>query len=211
MAKKPTLHLSGNPEADRLLSADPLALLIGMVLDQQIRLEQAFAAPAILKERLGGTLDAAAIAAMDPGALAEVFSIRPALHRFPGSMAKRVHELCTVVTTDYDGDAANVWKSAQDGKQLFANIKALPGFGDQKARIFVALLGKQLGVNPPGWEDVSTPYSEPGSHRSVADIVDPHSMASVRDYKLAMKAKAKAASGASPAPAAKRRGASASR
>jgi uncharacterized HhH-GPD family protein len=198
MAKKPTLHLSGNPEADALLSADPLALVIGMVLDQQIRLEQAFAAPATLKERLGGSLDATAIAAMDPGALAEVFSVRPALHRFPGSMAKRVHELCVVVTSDYGGDAAKIWKSAKDGKQLFANVKALPGFGDQKARIFVALLGKQLGVRPPGWEDVSTPFSESGSHRSVADIVDAHSMATVRDYKLAMKAKAKAAAGTAP-------------
>lgn len=192
MAKKPQLHLSGDPEADKLLSDDPLALLIGMVLDQQVRLEFAFSAPAVLKQRLGGSLDPGGIAAMDPDQLAEVFSAKPALHRYPGSMAKRVHELCRVVTEDYGGDASGIWRDRASGKELFAAVKALPGFGEQKARIFVALLGKQLGVRPPGWEAVSAPYSDPGSHRSVADITDGASLDEVRDFKRTMKAQAKA-------------------
>lgn len=193
MAKKPQLHLSGDPDADKLISDNPLALLIGMVLDQQVRLELAFAAPAMLEERLGRPLDAADIAAMDPEHLAEVFAGKPALHRFPGSMAKRVHELCVMVTEQYGGDASKVWRSAKTGAQLLANIKALPGFGDRKARIFVALLGKQLGVRPEGWEAASTPFGEPGSLLSVADIVDGASMVQVRDHKAAMKKKAAAA------------------
>ena len=187
-----SLHLSGDPVADELLSTDPLALLIGMVLDQQVRLELAFSAPALLKERLGGTLDAGAIAAMDPDALAKVFSAKPALHRYPGSMAKRVHELCRVVCEEYGGDASQIYRRPDTGPSLLAAVKALPGFGEQKSRIFVALLGKQLGVRPPGWEAVSTPYSESGSHRSVADIVDPSTLDEVRDFKRSMKAAAKA-------------------
>jgi uncharacterized HhH-GPD family protein len=192
------LHLSGDPAADKLLSEDPLALLIGMVLDQQVRLEFAFSAPAILKERLGGTLDPGAVAAMDPEALAAVFSAKPALHRYPGSMAKRVHALCRVVSEDYGGDAAAIWGRPETGKELFAAVKALPGFGEQKARIFVALLGKQLGVRPPGWEDVSTPYSDAGSHRSVADITDNATLGEVRDFKRTMKAQAKAQKASTP-------------
>ncbi len=185
------LWLTGDPEADALLSTDPLALLLGMVLDQQIPMERAFAAPAALKERLGGSLDPAAISAMAPDALVEVFAAKPALHRFPRSMAGRVQEVCATVATTYDGDASAIWSTAPDGKALLKNLKALPGFGDQKAKIFLALLGKQLGVRPPGWEQAAGPYGEPGSHRSVADIDSPEALAKVRQFKQAMKAEAR--------------------
>lgn len=192
-----TLRLSQYPDADRLLSEDPLALLIGMVLDQQIPLERAFRSPYDLKERLGGRLDAADIAAMDPDRLAQVFAQPPALHRFHGSNAKRVQDLCRIVVDQYAGRAEAVWESAADGAELLARMRALPGFGDQKARIFVALLGKQLGVRPPGWEEAAGDYAAPGSHRSVADIDGPESLALVRRHKQEMKAAAKAASGRS--------------
>jgi uncharacterized HhH-GPD family protein len=187
-----SLYLSGDEAADELLGTDPLALLIGMVLDQQVPLERAFRSPYDLQERLGGHLDVNALASMDPEALAAVFSERPALHRFPTSMAGRVQELCSVIVESYGGDAAAVWTSATDGKQLLANVKALPGFGEQKARIFVGLLGKQLGVRPPGWERAAGPFGETGSFRSVADIDSPEALAKVRQYKQKMKAKAKA-------------------
>jgi uncharacterized HhH-GPD family protein len=186
------LYLSGDDAADTLLTKDPLALLIGMVLDQQIPLERAFKSPYDLQERLGRPLDAGDLASMDPDALAEVFSARPALHRFPRSMAGRVQEVCTLIVESYHGDAAAIWSTAEDGKQLLANVKALPGFGEQKARIFVALLGKQLGVRPPGWERAAAPFGESSSVRSVADIDSPESLAKVRQYKQRMKANAKA-------------------
>jgi uncharacterized HhH-GPD family protein len=186
------LFLSGQPEADSLLSEDPLALLIGMVLDQQVPLEKAFKSPFDLRERLDGTLDAATLASMDPEELAAVFSERPALHRFPRSMAGRVQELCALIVDTYHGDPAAIWTSAATGKELLANVKALPGFGEQKARIFVALLGKQLGVRPPGWEKAAGPFGEAGSFRSVADIDSPETLAKVRQFKQKMKAKAKA-------------------
>jgi uncharacterized HhH-GPD family protein len=186
------LFLSGEPEADTLLTDDPLALLIGMVLDQQVPLEKAFRSPFDLRERLGGTLDAAAVASMDPDALADLFSARPALHRFPRSMATRVQELCARIVDDYGGDASAVWTTAATGKNLLANVRALPGFGEQKARIFVALLGKQLGVRPPGWEKAAGQFGEKGSFRSVADIHSPETLAKVRRYKQEMKARAKA-------------------
>ena len=186
------LWLTGDTDADALLSSEPLALLIGMVLDQQVPMERAFKAPFDLRDRLGGALDPAAIAAMAPDTLAEVFAAKPALHRFPRSMAGRVQDVCAVVLADYGGDAASVWTSAQDGKTLLANVKALPGFGDQKARIFVALLGKQLGVRPTGWETAAGVYGESGSYRSVADIDSPEALAKVRQFKQAMKAEARA-------------------
>ena len=186
------LHLSGDPEADAVLSRDPLALLIGMVLDQQIPLEKAFSSPAELARRLGRPLDAAEIAAMDPDDLALLFKERPALHRFPGSMAGRVQEVCRTVAEDYANKAQNVWKGARDGQELFARVKALPGFGEQKAKIFVALLGKQLGVNPDGWRNASKPFGAEGTYLSVADITDAESMVKVRATKKAMKAKARA-------------------
>jgi uncharacterized HhH-GPD family protein len=187
------LHLSGEPEADKLISEDPLALLIGMVLDQQIPLEWAFGGPWRLKERLGGRLDAGEIAAMDPDALGKAFAERPALHRFPGSNAKRVHALAQIIVDEYDGDAAALWNTASSGEELYRRVKALPGFGEQKARIFVALLGKQLGVQPPGWAEAAGPYGQPGTLMSVADIKSPETLAEVRDYKRAKKAAAKAA------------------
>jgi uncharacterized HhH-GPD family protein len=184
------LHLSQVPEADELLTNDPLALLIGMVLDQQIPLERAFAAPYELAKRLGRPLDAAELADVDPDALGAVFARQPALHRFPGSMAKRVQALCRLVVNEYDGDAARVWTGAADGRQLLKRVSALPGFGTQKAKIFVALLGKQLDVTPPGWREACAPFGEEGSFRSVADITDAGTRDKVRDYKKQMKATA---------------------
>jgi uncharacterized HhH-GPD family protein len=186
------LYLSGDEPADELLTKDPLALLIGMVLDQQIPLERAFKSPFDLQQRLGGRLDAGRLASMDPEELAAVFSETPALHRFPKSMAGRVQDLCTLIVESYSGDAAGIWNSAATGQELLANVKALPGFGEQKARIFIALLGKQLGVRPPGWEKVASPFGETGSFRSVADIDSPEALTKVRQYKQQMKAKAKA-------------------
>jgi uncharacterized HhH-GPD family protein len=189
---KGTLSLAQDPAADALLSQDPLALLIGMVLDQQIPLEWAFKGPLMLQERIG-EYDAAALAARDPEELAKIFAERPALHRYPASMAKRVHELATAIVEDHGGDPAAVWTSASSGEELYKNVKALPGFGEQKARIFVALLGKQLGVRPKGWQEQAKEYGESGSYRSVADIVDEPSLGRVRQYKQEMKAAAKAA------------------
>jgi uncharacterized HhH-GPD family protein len=185
------MHLSQNPEADRLLSEDPLALLIGMVLDQQVPLERAFSSPLDLKNRLGGRLDAEEIAGMDPDKLAEVFMARPALHRFPAANAKRVQELCRIIVGEYGGRAAGVWEDAADGADLLRRVRALPGFGEQKARIFVGLLGKQLGVQPPGWEDAAGRFGAPDTYFSVADIVDAESLTRVRAYKAQLKAAAK--------------------
>ena len=196
-----TLHLSQNAEADALLSEDPLALLIGMVLDQQILLEWAFTAPLLLKERLGRDLDAADIAAMDPEALAAVFAQRPALHRYPGSMAKRVQELARQLVEDYDGRAEGVWETAKSGEQLYRQVRNLAGFGEQKARIFVALLGKQLGVQPRGWREQAGDYGKDNTYMSVADIVDGPSLTKVREYKQQQKAAAKAAKAARAAQA----------
>jgi uncharacterized HhH-GPD family protein len=186
------LYLSGDEAADELLTKDPLALLIGMVLDQQIPLERAFKSPFDLQQRLGGPLDAGRLASMDPEELAAVFSETPALHRFPKSMAGRVQDLCRLIVDSYGGDAAAIWTSATTGPELLAHVKALPGFGEQKARIFIALLGKQLGVRPPGWEKVASPFGETGSFHSVADIDSPEALTKVRQHKQQMKAKAKA-------------------
>ena len=189
-----SLHIAQNPEADRLISEDPLALLIGMVLDQQITLEKAFTSPLDLKNRLGGgPLDAAEIAAMDPDKLAALFSERPALHRFPAANARRVQELCRIVVDEYGGRAAAVWEGASSGAELYRRIKALPGFGEQKARIFIGLLGKQLGVQPPGWQEAAGRFGQPGTFLSVADVVDPASLGRVRAYKRQLKASTKAA------------------
>jgi uncharacterized HhH-GPD family protein len=186
------LYLSGDTEADAFLSEDSLALLIGMVLDQQVPLERAFSSPRDLRDRLGGQLDAGAIAAMDPAGLAAVFSERPALHRFPASNAGRVQQLCQIIVNDYDGDAARVWESASNGADLLRRVRALPGFGEQKAKIFVALLGKQLGVRPSGWQEVSKPFGDKGTHFSVADISSKESLLQVRAHKAQLKAAAKA-------------------
>jgi uncharacterized HhH-GPD family protein len=188
-----TLHLAQDPEADRLLATDPLALLVGMLLDQQIPLEKAFSSPYVLAQRLGiEKLDAALIAEYDPEALAAIFTKPPALHRFPGSMAARVQALCVIIRDEYDGDAAAVWSRATTGAELVKRLKTLPGFGAQKAQIFAALLGKQLGVQPAGWREASGQFGEEGSYRSVADIVDAASLSKVREYKKQLKAAAKA-------------------
>jgi uncharacterized HhH-GPD family protein len=188
---KASLALSGNADADRLLSEDPLALLIGMVLDQQVPLERAFTSPLDLKNRLGGRLDAAEISSMDPDKLAAVFSTRPALHRFPAANARRVQELCGLVVDEYHGRAQDIWETAATGDDLYRRVRALPGFGEQKARIFVGLLGKQLGVRPPGWEEAAGRFGAPGTFLSVADIVDSDSLGRVRAYKAQLKAAAK--------------------
>src|SRR5665213_2981226 len=185
-----TLRLSGDPEADKLLSKDPLALLIGMVLDQQVPLEWAFAGPAELRRRLGHDLDAREMATMDPEALTGLFSARPALHRYPGSMAGRVQEMCRMLVDQYRGKADGVWEGATTGKELLTRVHQLPGFGEQKAKIFVALLGKQFGVRPVGWREVSAPYGDPDTHCSVADITDAASLDRVRAFKQDMQAKA---------------------
>ncbi|WP_027345966.1 HhH-GPD-type base excision DNA repair protein [Hamadaea tsunoensis] len=186
------LFLAGDPAADKLLASDPLALLIGMLLDQQIPLEKAFTGPHILTQRMGVTkLDAAQIAAYDPEKFAELFATVPAIHRFPGSMAERTQKLCQAVAAEYDGDAERIWATATDGRDLLKRMEALPGFGKQKAQIFVALLGKQFGVQPAGWREAAGVYGEEGSHRSVADIVSKESLAEVREYKKQMKAAAK--------------------
>ena len=187
------LHLSGDPDADELISKDALALLVGFVLDQQIPLEKAFSSPRDLRQRLGGQLDAAAISEMGPEALGAIFSQPPALHRFPVSNSERVQQLCRLIVQDYQGKPSRIWETAKSGEELLRRVRALPGFGEQKAKIFVAFLGKQMGARPPGWQDVSSPFGGPGTHLSVADITGPESLVLVRAHKAQMKAAAKAA------------------
>ncbi|HSZ41087.1 MAG TPA: HhH-GPD-type base excision DNA repair protein [Trebonia sp.] len=178
-------------DANELLTRSPLALLIAMLLDQQVPLERAFSAPRDLVARLGHEPTAEELASMDPERLVAVFSERPALHRFPKSMAGRVQELARIVTDSYGGDPAALWSAATSGAELLKRISSLPGFGDQKAKIFVALLGKQLGVQPAGWREAAGSFGEEGSYRSVADIRDDESLARVRSYKQAVKSAAK--------------------
>jgi uncharacterized HhH-GPD family protein len=189
---KTAIHLTGDKEADALLSKDPLALLIGMVLDQQIPMERAFWAPAELSRRMGAPLSATEIAAADPEKFAELFKVTPALHRFPGAMAERVQAVCAIVADEYGGRANALWSKLPDGNTLIERLSALPGFGAQKARIFGALLGKQLGIQPEGWRAATSPFGEAGSFISVADITGPESLAKVRAHKQEMKAAAKA-------------------
>lgn len=176
---------TGLPEADRLLETDPLALMIGLVLDQQVKMEKAFIGPFELRDRLGH-LDAARIAGMDPQELDEVFRRRPALHRFPGNMAKRVQQLCQAIVTEYGGDAGAIWRDVPSGQELSRRISKLPGFGDQKTRITVSVLAKKLDVRPRGWEKYSA-----GWH-SIADVDSPETMAEAREVKRRMKAEGKA-------------------
>lgn len=189
---KGTLAVTGDPEVDRLLNTDPLALVVGMLLDQQVPMEWAFRAPYGLKARLGGRLDCGEMAAMDDDEFKALFTERPALHRFPGSMGARTQDLCRRLVEEYDGKAENVWKTADTGAELFARLRALPGFGEQKARIFLALLAKRLGVKPAGWEGFAGAYAKPG-YFSVADIDGPGALEKVREHKQAMKAAAKKA------------------
>ena len=188
------VRLAQHPEADELLGRSPLAVLVGMLLDQQVPMERAFTGPYTIAQRLGADdLDAHEIAAYDPERFAALLSEKPAVHRYPGSMAKRIQQLCRFLVEDYDGDAERIWREAENGKELFKRLHALPGFGKQKAQIFVALLGKQYGVRPEGWREAAGEYGEEGSHRSVADITGPESIAKVRAFKAQMKSASKAA------------------
>ncbi len=203
-AKRPdALYFTPDDAANRYLAEDPLALLIGMTLDQQVPLEKAFSGPFVLRQRLGTELDAGRIAAMDPDELAAVFSAKPAIHRFPRSMAGRVQAVCQALVDNYHGSAAELWETAKSGDELLGRLEALPGFGEQKARIFLALLGKRLGVRPPGWQQAAGPYGQAGTRYSVADIDSAEALLSVREHKRAMKAAAKAGGKPSAAPAAK--------
>lgn len=177
------LCLAQEAEADALLSANPFALLVGMLLDQQVPMEIAFAGPKKIADRMGG-FDATEIADHDPDKFAALCSERPAVHRFPASMARRIQALAQIIVDDYDGDAAALWTAGDpDGPDLLRRLKGLPGFGDQKARIFLALLGKQYEVTPPGWQAAAGEYGKAGTHMSVADIVDARSLEQVRSFK----------------------------
>jgi uncharacterized HhH-GPD family protein len=185
-----TLQIAQDPHADQVLTDDAFALLAGMLLDQQFPMERAFAGPAKILDRFG-TLEPAAIAAADPEAFAAVCAEPPAVHRFPGSMAARIQAVAAHVVEEYDGDTARLWTGATSGQELMSRLTALPGFGKQKAQIFVALLGKQLGVRPEGWAQVAGDYAEPGSFRSVADVRDAASLEQVRAFKKQKKAAAR--------------------
>ncbi|MFE0247892.1 HhH-GPD-type base excision DNA repair protein [[Kitasatospora] papulosa] len=193
--KARSVRIAQEPAADELLGRSPLAALVGMLLDQQVPMEWAFTGPYTLAQRMGSEdLDARKIAAYDPDAFTALFTEKPALHRYPGSMAKRVQQLCRHLVAEYDGRAEAVWADASTGAELLERLRALPGFGAQKAQIILALLGKQFDVRPTGWREAAGAYGEEGSHRSVADITGPDSLAEVRAYKQQAKAAARAAS-----------------
>jgi uncharacterized HhH-GPD family protein len=186
------LHITGDPAADQLLSNDAFALLVGMLLDQQVTMESAFAGPEKIRTRIG-SMAPAAIAEYDPAGFVEIFKERPAIHRFPGSMASRVQALAATVHHDWNGDAAAIWtQGAPDGQEVLRRLKGLPGFGEQKARIFLALLGKQRGLQAQGWREAAGPYGQENAFLSVADIVDEESLRKVRASKQAAKAAVKA-------------------
>jgi uncharacterized HhH-GPD family protein len=188
------LRLATKPEANELLARDPFALLAGMLLDQQVPMDWAFTAPHMLLERLGGDrLDPTVIAGLDPDKFLSLAKGPPAIHRYPGSMATRLQKLAQHIVDEYAGDTKSIWMTADDGAELLVRLKALPGFGEQKAKIFLALLGKQLGVTPEGWREAAGVYGEEGSTRSIADVTGPEALAAVRAYKQKVKAKAKAA------------------
>jgi len=189
-----TLRLAQDQDADALLSRSPLAAMIGMLLDQQVPMEWAFCGPHTILQRIGcNDLDVQRIAEYDPEEFAALLSAKPAVHRYPGSMAKRVQQLCQYLAEHYSGDASAVWQDADSGAELLARLVELPGFGRQKAQIFLALLGKQFGVQPKGWREAAGPYGEPDSFRSVADITGPESLERVRAHKQEAKRAAKAA------------------
>ena len=192
---KPSIPITGVPEADRFLVEDPLALLLGMLLDQQVPMEWAFKGPFTLRERLDarpdapttGGFTARAIAAMDPDEFVSICCEKPAIHRFPGSMGQRVWEVCQHVTERYDGDAAKIWKGVRNAEVLYARLREVPGYGDEKAKIFIAILAKRFGRQPAGWQDVAVPFGD-DQPRSVADVADAESLLRVREWKKAMKA-----------------------
>ena len=195
-----TLCLAQDADADALLDENPLALLVGMLLDQQIPMEVAFAGPKKIADRVGG-FDAATIADYDPEQFAALCAQTPAVHRFPGSMAKRVQALAQTIVDEYDGDVTALWSDGADGATVLRRLKALPGFGEQKAKIFLALLGKQYGVTPSGWRAAAGDYGKAGSHMSVADVKDAGTLQKVRSYKKEMKSKSKEAKEAKAAKA----------
>jgi uncharacterized HhH-GPD family protein len=195
--KKPVLPVTGSPEADQLLVDDPMARLIGMLLDQQVPMEWAFGAPIKLKERLGGSLDANVIAALPLEDLEAMFKGPPALHRYPASMAKRTQQLCQHLVEHHGGDAAALWTDVADGPTLLKRLLALPGFGAEKARIFVALLAKRFGITPPGWEEAAAPFSDE-LKRSIADVDSALSLAEVRAFKQRKKAEGRPDAGGPP-------------
>ena len=189
----PELHITGDADADALLSEEPLALLIGMLLDQKVPMETAFAGPAKLLDRIG-TLDPKKIADYDADELEAVFRVTPSIHRYPGSMAGRAQAMAAAIVETWGGETSAIWtKGDPDGAEILKRLKALPGFGEQKAKIFLALLGKQYGVTADGWRESAGDYGLEGSYRSVADIVDPESLTKVREFKKAAKAAAKTA------------------
>jgi len=181
-----SLPWTGDPDADKLLAENPFALLMGMLLDQQFPMERAFYGPFLLQQRLGGELGPTGIAAMDPEDLVPIFQGPPAIHRFPGAFAKRTHDLAKAVVEDYDGDAARIWTTAGDGEELYKRLRQLPGFGDAKAKIFVGVIGKRLGIGPPGWEAVAADWP------SIADVGQWEDVFALRQQKREMKAARKA-------------------
>ncbi|TDW15852.1 putative HhH-GPD family protein [Kribbella kalugense] len=192
------LHLTGNPDADKLLNDDPFALLVGMLLDQQYPMEHAFSGPLKLANRMDG-FDLHKIAATDLDTFVELSVTPPAIHRYGGSMGRRVHALAQHIIDNYDGETTNIWLAGRpkpDGAEVLKRLKALPGFGEQKAKIFLALLGKQRGIQPKGWREAAGHYGDRGSRRSIADVTDPASLGEVRNFKKAAKAAAKDVAGA---------------
>jgi uncharacterized HhH-GPD family protein len=181
------IPITGVPEADQLLVDNPLALLIGMLMDQQVPMGWAFRGPFTLRERLGGSLDAETIAAMGPDKIEAIFRDKPAMHRYPGSMGKRTHALCAYVVEHYGGDAGAIWRDAPSGQEIYRRLRELPGYGEEKSKIFLAILGKRLHVAPKGWEEYATPFSD-DNPRSVADIDSPENLQRVRAWKQAQKA-----------------------
>ncbi|MFT2017272.1 HhH-GPD-type base excision DNA repair protein [Streptomyces sp. 796.1] len=189
-----SIRLAQEPAADALLSRSPLATMIGMLLDQQVPMEWAFAGPYTIAQRMGADdLDAHEIAARDPEEFAELLVAKPAVHRYPGSMAKRVQQLCAYLVEHYDGDPTALWRDCDDAGEVLRRLNELPGFGKQKSQIFLALLGKQLGVRPTGWRAAAGAYGEAGAYRSAADITGPETLAKVRAYKQSAKRAARAA------------------
>jgi uncharacterized HhH-GPD family protein len=184
------LRITGDDDADRLLADNPLALLIGMLLDQQVPMGWAFRGPFTLKERLGGSLDAETIAAMGPDKIEAVFRDKPAMHRYPGSMGRRTHALCAYVVEHYGGDAGAIWRGAPSGQEIYRRLRELPGYGDEKAKIFLAILGKRLGEAAPGWEEAAAPFSD-ATPRSAADVDSKEALDRVRDFKRARRAEKK--------------------
>ena len=184
------IPITGVPEADQLLVDNPLALLIGMLMDQQVPMGWAFRGPFTLQERLGGSLDAETIAAMGPDKIEAIFRDKPAMHRYPGSMGKRTHALCAYVVEHYGGDAGAIWRDAPSGQEIYRRLRELPGYGEEKSKIFLAILGKRLGQAAPGWEEAAAPFSD-ATPRSVADVDSSESLARVREFKQARKAEKK--------------------